>query len=305
MADYILPPKITLQADSNQYLTRWEANGLKFAKSEPDQYCVFNVNRLSKAKIALQADNKQWLTRYGDPGEEIQAHKDNIDECCKFGILFLGKNLIALKGNNGKWLSRWDVGLSAGKDTIDQYCKFKVGEPLISKEIVDVKYNTSASKISQLSPLVALETTVSNPSSVDVNQTLTYEYEKSETGTWNNSAGIEIGVTTSFKTGVPFLAEGQVEVSTNASYSHEWGGESGITKKVSSSTSVTVPANSSCKAKVLILQANIDVPFTFKTKRTYIDGTVEKQPGKGIYNNVESFSVKVDTSDIKTLKKKK
>jgi len=297
MSDTIaFPPYITLQADNNQFLSRWGNNGLMFKKSDPDEYCSFKVEVLGTNEIALQADNGQWFTRWGP--QDLECHKDSIDEYCHFRVINLGENKIGMRGDTGKWVSRWDNGIAAAKTNIDQYCHFKIGEPIINKEIRDVEYDTGSARIDQLNPLVALNTNVQNPSNdITITQTLEYSYEKSETGTWNNTFGVEIGVSTEFKTGVPFIAEGKIAVSVTTSYSHEFGGSTGKTKTVNSSTQVAIPPRTKAKAKVMILQASISVPFTYKTRRTYITGRVDELPGSGVYNNVESYTVNSEVYD--------
>ena len=40
---------------------------------------------------------------------------------------------------------------------------------------------------------------------------------------WSNTAGVGIKVGASFKTGVPFIAEGKISSSVSSSFSHNWG----------------------------------------------------------------------------------
>jgi len=46
-----------------------------------------------------------------------------------------------------------------------------------------------------------------------------------QTENWGNNVGAEITVGTSFSTGVPFIAEGEISMEVSASYEHEWGRE--------------------------------------------------------------------------------
>lgn len=115
-----------------------------------------------------------------------------------------------------------------------------------------------------------LSTSVRNDSDGEANQTLTYSYEKSKVGTWNNTAGVTLGVSTTFSAGIPFVISAEFEVSVSASYSHEWGGEVGETETISSPTTVTVPPQEKAQATIIIRNAQIDVGFT----RTLTPGTL-------------------------------
>jgi hypothetical protein len=175
---------------------------------------------------------------------------------------------------------------------------FEIAEPVIKKEIYDVKYDIPNTPVDDSPPLIALNTTVRNDSSsAETKQTLTYSYSKSEVGTWNNTAGIELGMKTEVKCKVPFLAEGRVEVSASASYSHEWGGSTGTEKVIGSSTEVTVPPGKKGKALVLIKQAEINVGFSYKEKIIYSSGETRVLDKKGTYYNVESYGVDVQVGD--------
>jgi hypothetical protein len=89
-------------------------------------------------------------------------------------------------------------------------------------------------------------------------------------------------VSTQVSCGIPLLAEGRVEVSVSASYSHEWGGSTGTEKVINSSTEVTVPPGKKGKALVLIKRAELNVKFTYKEKITYTSGETKITEKEGI-----------------------
>jgi hypothetical protein len=304
----IFPPVITLKGSNGQYASRIyrTTDSIEFAKTEVDQHCYFRVHQLADNKIALKADNGCWLSRvFRDDCHRIEAVKREIDIHCQFQVFQGKENEIYLKADNGYFLSRIHRNsveyVEAAKAVLDSHCLLIVGEPLLKKEILNIDYKLNEAEIEELDALVCLNTTIKNEGVADVTQTLQYTYSKSEVGTWNNSAGIEIGVSTTFKAGVPFF-EGSIQISANASYTHEWGGSSGTEKNISSSTQVVVPSKTTGKAKVLIRRAIIDIPFTYKVRRTFLNGIVEEQTIKtGKYRNVESYFVDVQTYDFKRL----
>lgn len=138
-----------------------------------------------------------------------------------------------------------------------------------------------------------LSTSVRNDSDGEANQTLTYSYEKSKVGTWNNTAGVTLGVSTTFSAGIPFVISAEFEVSVSASYSHEWGGEVGETETISSPTTVTVPPQEKAQATIIIRNAQIDVGFTYKEKILWMNGQSEENVKSGVYKNVDSWHVDV------------
>ena len=173
-------------------------------------------------------------------------------------------------------------------------CIFTVSEPIISKEIHDVVYDIPKASLLDVPPIIALNTTIRNDSkSSDIQQTLSYSYERSKVGTWNNTAGIEVGTQASFSAGVPFIASAKFQISVSASYSHQWGGSVGTVETVSDSTLIAVPAGKKGEVAVLVKKKKLDVSFTYKETIIYKDGNKKTNDKNGVYSNVESYMVDV------------
>jgi Clostridium epsilon toxin ETX/Bacillus mosquitocidal toxin MTX2. len=314
----VLPPVITLKLDEVQVGGTGRDGGVLNLETRTDldgsqPESQFEVEKLSDDLFAFRSkhNNKYWSAiSGGSDGMFICASKTQIDDWCKFKVILGEGNKIALLPyyfilNNWDWhflcvyWCRNIKNVAANIRSLNKYSLMEVGEPILKKEIIGIQYDVDAFEKTDVTPEVALRTTVQNSGSESVTQTLTYEYTKSVEGTWNNSAGLEIGVAATFKAGVPLLAETEIEVSTTASYSHEWGGSSSTEKKISSSTQVVVPARSKGKAKVIIKKCLISVPFSYTERRTYLNGKTEDVIVKtGVYENVEAYDVDVQTYDF-------
>lgn len=314
----VFPPVITLKLDGVQVGGTGRENNVLNLETRTDldgsqPESQFAVEKLSDDLFAFRSkhNNKYWSAiNCGGDGYLIQATKDQIDDWCKFKVILGDGNKIALLPyyfiqNNWDWhflcvyWCRKRNNVAANIRSLNKYSLMEVGEPILRKEIINIQYDVDSFEKTEVTPEVALRTTVKNDGTADVTQTLAYEYTKSVEGTWNNSAGIEIGVAATFKAGIPLLAETEIEISTKASYSHEWGGSTSTEKKISSSTQVVVPARSKGKAKVIVKKALISVPFSYTERRTYLNGKTEDVIVKtGVYENVEAYDVDVQTYDF-------
>ena len=107
----------------------------------------------------------------------------------------------------------WDNGSPIARDYINESSLFEILQAAVKNKITGVKYDITGGKVRQAAPLIALSTSVRNDSDGDVNQTLSYTYEKWSVGTWNNTAGIEIGAKTTFEAGVPLVTTAEFEIS--------------------------------------------------------------------------------------------
>ena len=299
----ILPQFITLSDHEGNYMTVLPHGGLFCDKPEPDADCTFEVIRLSDDRISLKGANGKIVN-------QIASSVDNTWFRCagdKGGAPF---HVIHLPGNE-IYLHSWTTMESfvttreltdklalAGTTYAGPECVFTVSEPIVSKEVVTVVYDLPKALTWDVPPVIALKTTIRNDSQIsDIQETVAYSYQRSKVGTWNNTAGVEIGAEPSFSVGVPFVASADFTLSVTASHSHKWGGSEGVEETVSSSTQITVPPGKKGEATVLVKRKAIDIPFRCKEKVVYKDGTTKITDKDGVYHNIESYAVDVQVGE--------
>lgn len=294
MSDITLFPKYITIYDKNhskKYASRNGPEEIKFTKDEIDQYCYLNVFEQINGtnKIKLKLDNGNYV--YTHSNQYIHSGGNaSVFELIK--LENEGENIYAIKSSNGNFVAVYDKNgmhnLKADRNSIDRYCKFKIEEPIIKKEIINIKYDISKAVIKQTSPEIAARQNVEN-NSYDSNtiSRIGYSYKKSETGTWNNTVGVELTVGMSF----------EVQIST--SYSHEWGGSKTIEKEINGQLEVSIPPRKKGTVSIIVSKASMDVPFTYTIKTRYLNGEiVERKDINGIYRNLESYLIQGDTSEL-------
>ena len=127
--------------------------------------------------------------------------------------------------------------------------------------------------------------------------TLTYTY--ASTKNWSNTAGLKVGVKASFKTGIPFISEGKLEVSVEGSYSYTWGETSSKSVTDSWVVPVQVPPKSRVRVQGTVTESVIDVPYTANILARRSDGTIRTlQNISGVYRGVVVGRLTVDVVDI-------
>lgn len=303
----IFPKYITIydKNHSSKYASRDGPDGVKFTKNEIDQYCYLNVyEQIDKTnKIKLKLDNGNYVFTHSNQ----YIHSGGINNVTDFELIKLeneGDNIYAIKSTNGNFVSVYDKSgmhhLRADRNSIDKYCRFKIEEPIIKKEIINIKYDISKAVIKQTSPEISARQNVEN-NSYDSNtiSRIGYVYKKSETGTWNNTVGVELTIGMSFEAGIPFIASANFEIQISTSYSHEWGGSKSIEKEINGQLEVSIPPRKKGTVSIIVSKASMDVPFTYTTKTRYLNGEiVEKNDINGIYRNLESYLIQGDTSEL-------
>lgn len=328
----ILPQFITLSDDGGRYLElekpvptgcgnscqsfaqgilpgpRHTLEKLCCKKLQPDANCTFEVIRHSDGRISLKGPHGKIVQQLGSSvndtwfGYPLCPVMNPVSCDAVFDIVRVQGNQIYLHVStpvatfmSSRQLSNIGVDGStyAGND-----CLFTVSEPIVSKEIVSIDYDLPKALMLDVPPVMALNTTICNDSkSSDVQQTLAYSYQRSKVGTWNNTAGIELGVATTFSAEVPFISSVELTISFTESHSREWGGSNGTEESVTSSTQINVPAGKKAKAIVLVRRKAMDITFRCKEKIKYKNGTTQIIDKDGVYRNVESYTVDVQVGN--------
>lgn len=291
----MLPKWIYIKDRHGRYLTTRSGPvyaTLTFRSGDPDLNSAFEAVSSGSSWYKLIVRGGKYIVRYYSGW-----YSSDGTGSPSFNIITSTGNKVYLKDNYGPSLflsdELTDSGAPVAHDYINESSQMEIIQAAIKNEIIDVKYDIPGGKVRDAAPLIALSTSVRNDSDGDVNQTLSYTYEKWSVGTWNNTAGVEIGAKATFSAGVPFVASAEFEISVTASYSHEWGGEEGTKQTITSSTSVTVPPKKKARATIIVRNAQIDVGFTYTQRILWSNGQSEDQKKNGIYNNVDSWHVDV------------
>lgn len=311
----IFPKYITIfdKNHSKNYASRNGPDEVKFTKGEIDKYCYFEIYEQIEGtnKIKIKLDNDNYVFTHDN--EYIHSSNDynyvkgkDIFEFIKIEINGEDENTFAIKSTNGNFVAVYDKNgkhnLKADRGSIDKYCKFKIEEPIIKKEIINVKYDINKAVINQTSPEFAGRQYVENSSDSSSLSKIGYRYMKSETGTWNNTFGIDITRGMEFSAGVPFVADVKLNIQISTSYSHEWGGSKTIEKEINGSLEVNIPKRKKGTVSIVVSKASLDVPFTYTTKTRYLSGEIViKDEMSGVYKNLESYIINGNISELEDI----
>lgn len=318
----ILPQFITLRDTGRHYMTLYPGvsgtlDSLRSIAVEPDANCTFEVLPRGDRWFTLKGANGKFVTQSW-PTNDSYFRCSGDGDGMPFEIIHVEGNQIHLRSNGTEIVEKTAEIKStiqgssafltshqasnkdgvAGSTYASSETLFTVSEPIISKKIIDVHYDLPNAVIWDVPATIALQTTVRNDSDSDtLQQTLAYSYQHSKIGTWNNTAGIELGVATSIKADVPFLASGGVKVSFKGSYSHQWGGSDGAQETITSSTQIAIRPMKKGKVTVLVKNKAMNIKFSYKQKIVYKDGTTKIIDKDGVYHNLESYDVDVQVGN--------
>jgi hypothetical protein len=185
------------------------------------------------------------------------------------------------------------VGLSVvAGDSIDDLAFLYKNDILVSRVVDNFDYSNLAS--TDPTPINVASATVHNQTSENQQMSVTFEKSVTSSYTWGVEAGISIGVEASFKTGIPFVAEGQVTVSTELSFSASFGEEHTTSETFSYTAEVSVPSNTAIKAKASATTSIVSGKYTANFIKNWAHAGAIIQPISGTINGLTAYDVEVD-----------
>ena len=171
------------------------------------------------------------------------------------------------------------------------YQVLTINENIVSQKIYNVKYITDESKTFQYPPEIMRKTVISNYecSPVTKTDTLTQTYEAEQR--WDISFSISVGVSTSFKAGIPLITDDGVTFSTEVAFQYSQGNTRTETNTDTVTVEITAPPNHSCTATMKRLKYKINIPFTALFSRTYSNGEIHTTSITGTYDSVQTAEI--------------
>jgi Clostridium epsilon toxin ETX/Bacillus mosquitocidal toxin MTX2 len=160
-------------------------------------------------------------------------------------------------------------------------------------QIDRIDYHVARAQVLKSGSVGLYRQTVTNHTTSPQTSTIAGSETVTETSGWSDSLAISVGVKTSFKCGIPFFAEGKVEISAQATNTYTWNGSESKAKAWSWSTPVTVPPGGVSSVIVTATMSTIAVPYTATGTAVFKSG--EKVAGQitGLYTGDNSHDLTV------------
>lgn len=250
-------------------------------------------------EILVNKDNFEILEWKDDSSGSVPQ---NSVWTCPGEQIFVGNNKYGL----GKVSTHNKAFYLSYKGKEYQYSSYQVltiSENVISQQIYNVQYNTDVSDILQFPPEVMHQVTISNYECHPVVQTKTLSKTYEVQQRWDFSFSIKFGTSTSIKTGLPFVAEGKIDLSTEVQFQFTTGTTVIESKTYSGSMSVTVPPNHSCEVSSILHNNKVAIPFTAFLRRTYGNGKIHTTSITGTYGTTQVGKIQAVVDRCELLEK--
>ncbi|XP_023199805.1 natterin-3-like [Xiphophorus maculatus] len=264
-------------------------------------YCHYpnkkKEHRSSSFQVLVNKDNFEILEwKEGSYGSVPQ----NSIRTCSSGKMYVGKNKYGLGKVDPKdkcFYLPWKGKEHWYQKSYEVLTHMKAEEDLIS----DVKYNIEKDKIFKEPPKTMQSTTVTNRALRPVTKTVSLRKTTKDERRWDFSFSIRVSAKMTIKAGIPYITEGQVEVTAETSLAFSYG--KSWTEEISHSITLelTIPPNHSCKVKMVGYQYRMDIPFTARLSHIYEDGETRSVIISGTYHGVQVGDIGTEVERCKPL----
>ncbi|KAL1538267.1 hypothetical protein AAHA92_27030 [Salvia divinorum] len=252
--------------------------------------------------VAFKGDNGAYLKAYDVDYNYLQFGSDDPNSVLSghqrlFWPVKVGDNKIALRsaGNNSFCKRLSDDGkdnlLNAAVSTITSEAILEVQELVNEREIYNVRYRIEDGRVYGETPYLAGTTTVTNHADEDSSIAVSLKYADTTSYSFTRSVSITAGVTSSITAGIPGIGEAGIEVMSQISTSLNWNDTTSVTKEVSATGTVSVPAKSVAVVHYVGTTGSCDVPFSYTQKdKSSTDAKISVTDQiDGVFNGVNSY----------------
>lgn len=146
-------------------------------------------------------------------------------------------------------------------------------------------------------PINVASAIVDNQTEQMQQMSIAFQTTVSSSYTWNVSAGIKIGVSTTFETGIPYVAKGEVSVSTEISFNASYGQTHSVSEAFSYSAAVSVPAGATIQANATASSYQISGSYTANYTENWAHAGAVSRQISGTIEGLSAYNVVVDYVD--------
>lgn len=184
-----------------------------------------------------------------------------------------GGKLVGILGNSGS-----DIDSLGFIYTLD----------IISYKLKNVSYDLSKLETA-VAPQIVAKITFINKSDITQKGSHTESKTVTKTSSWSCSLGVKVGVKASGEAGVPLLAKGKWEISTEVSFAYTFGESVSETTTYNFTTNLDIPAHSKITCENILNEGKISLPYKGTAVLEFEDGSSLELPESGIYKGIGSF----------------
>ncbi|XP_020197120.1 uncharacterized protein [Aegilops tauschii subsp. strangulata] len=304
----VLPKYVAFKGDNDMYLRAriiQKYNYLEFSSSDIADSTVVNTifPNYANGNVRIKSNhfNRFWRLSpnwiWADSADSSSRDRDTL-----FRVVMLPDYIGLQNLGNSRYCKRLTADrktscLNAAVDTITLEARLRVEEAVLSREIYGVEFKLSEARIYGEKPITFPSMTSTNDTNEPHAKTLTLKYEETQAKTWSSTVSLKIGVTAKLRAGIPVIAEGKVEVSTEFNSEYEWGSSVHTTASQEASYHAVVPPMTKVTVRAAVTQGSVDVPFSYTQRDILTTGeVVTYKMDDGLFTGMNNYNFQFEAT---------
>ncbi|XP_012480721.1 uncharacterized protein LOC105795568 [Gossypium raimondii] len=279
----ILPRYVAFKGNNNRFLRLTEVGGqpsLEFSSEDVGGHSVtmkvfyrkdgdIRIKPVCSDRFWRCSQNRIWV----DSDETIVNDKDTHFRAFKVD----SKTIALLNVGNDKFCKRYitrvttDI-LAATDLSITKEAYLRVLEPVLSRTIYNLRYDTENARVYNEKVLVVAQNSATNRTTQANTLDVKLSYSETNTSTWLARFTLDLETKATFQVGVPFIGETGVEISSKYETGIEWGKTKTMTTDMEVTHQVRVPPMTKVTVYLKMTNGTCDVPFVFTQKDSLYNG---------------------------------
>ncbi|KAK8549314.1 hypothetical protein V6N13_008990 [Hibiscus sabdariffa] len=302
----ILPRFVAFKGDNDRYLSLCYLDGgqpyLQFAATDIADStvpCEIFVANDGTVRIKTTCIDKFWRRStnnwiWADSDDTSIGDKDTLYR----GVQVDDKTIGLINLGNDYFCKRLTAPpqektncLNAALPTVTTEGRITVEEPVLRREIYDVKYDLDDSRVYDQKSLILATNSVVNSSPEPTTLDVKLSYVDTTARTWSTNFSLKLDMKSTVDLSVPLIYGGKVEISDEVQSGVVWGDTYTSTKVVEVVHNVVVPAMTKVTVNLVASKGTCDVPFTFTQRDTLYDGTIVQAEINGSYTGSNYYNI--------------
>jgi hypothetical protein len=307
-----LPSYLVFKGDNGQFLqgvVAYDRNWLQYQNKESADlrvlHSTFTRNYDGVVRIRSVYFGKYWVLDHKKPGGHwvwAESTDSTYNDRHTLFTVVTGDGFIALRNlGNNKFCRRLNApgltnDLSASAESIITEARVHCLEPVISREIYNVDFRLNEARM-YTTDIDGLDTQiVVNRTSTTNKTTLIFEWNNKTETTWSSTVSAKLEVKTSLQCGIPLVAEGKIEITTEFSGSYTWGKTETKEKLTKKAIEVEVPPMKKVTVNAIGSNGVCNIPFSYTQRDVLINGKEVIQGfTDGMYVGVKTSKITFET----------
>uniref|UniRef100_A0A3Q3DGU3 Natterin-3-like n=2 Tax=Hippocampus comes TaxID=109280 RepID=A0A3Q3DGU3_HIPCM len=236
----------------------------------------------------------EWKEGYGG------SVTHNSVKICANNDIYIGKNKYGL-GEVKVSEKVFNLPWGGSRYWYSSYMVLETMRDVKREHLMDVQYKMAAAKSIENPPEVLNRNSISNGQCESATHVVTLSKSVTSTQKWEINFALTVGVGTTIETGIPFIAQGKIDLRASFTYRLNKEDTRSETTTHSLTLETTVPASHSCVIKMEGKKYSLDVPYTARLKRTYRNGETTWTTVTGTFKGVQISEVQADMERCRRL----